>query len=95
MNDNKFHIRQLAKWREESAEMFRKMGLREAQYQALLGELADIGTEKIVARASQFLFDFRECGPDAMAERHEVSRATAYNRRSFALAIVSNSATGN
>lgn len=95
MNENKFKIRQLAKWRAESEEMFRVIGLRPQQYQALLGELADVGTEKIVAQASQFLFDFRECGPDAMAQRHEVSRATAYNRRSFALTIVSNSATGN
>ena len=95
MNENKFKIRRLAKWREESEEMFRAIGLRPAQYQSLLGELADIGTEKIVAQASQFLFDFRECGPDAMAQRHDVSRATAYNRRTFALTIVSNSATGN
>jgi hypothetical protein len=95
MNDNKFKLRKLARWREESEEMFRVIGLRPAQYADLIGELADIGTERIVSQASQFLFDFKECGPNAMAERHEVSRATAYERRSFALHIVSSFATGN
>lgn len=95
MNDNKFHLRRLQKWREESRAMFKAMGLRPAQYEDALGELADAATQKIVAQASQFLFDFRECGPQAMTERHECSRATAYNRRSFALAIVSNYSTGN
>jgi hypothetical protein len=94
MDNNKFQIRKLAKWREESAEMFKALGLRQAQYEPLLGELADLGTEKIIAKASQFLFDFKESGPEAMKDRHGVSRATAYNRRSFALEIVSKSITG-
>jgi hypothetical protein len=95
MNDNKFNIRRLAKWREESAEMFRTMGLREAQYQALLGELADLATEKIVARASQFLFDFNEYGAATMQERHGFkSQQTPYNHRTFALELISKKATG-
>lgn len=76
MNDNKFKIRKLAKWREESAEMFRAIGLRQSQYQDLLGELADIGTEKIIAQASQFLFDFDDAGSAALAERHGVTDRT-------------------
>lgn len=81
MNDNKFKIRKLAKWREESEEMFRAIGLRPAQYQALLGELADIGTEKIVAQASQFLFDFDDVGSSALADRYGVTdRAIRYWR---------------
>ena len=95
MNDNKFNIRRLVKWREESAELFRSIGMRPQQYMDQLGELADAGTDKVIASASQFLMDFKECGPDAMTERHEISRATAYNHRTFALRIVSNSATGN
>jgi hypothetical protein len=95
MNDNKLHIRRLDRWRKESEDMFHAIGLRAPQYESLLGELADLGTEKIVSKASQFLFDFRECGPDAIAERHDVSRATAYEHRSFALRIVSSFATGN
>jgi hypothetical protein len=95
MNDNKFHIRQLAKWREESADMFRKMGLREAQYQALLGELADIGTEKIVARASQFLFDFDAVGSSALAERHGVTdRAIRYWRTDLVAMNIGKKAVG-
>lgn len=96
MDDNKFRIRKLAKWREESAEMFKAMGLRPHQYEALLGELADLGTEKIVAKASQFLFDFAEVGPEALRERGGFkSLATAYNRRTFALEIITKNATGN
>jgi hypothetical protein len=96
MNDNKFKIRKLAKWREESAEMFRAIGLRQSQYQDLLGELADIGTEKIIAQASQFLFDFNEHGAAAMQERYEFkSRQTPYNHRTFALELISKKATGN
>jgi hypothetical protein len=94
MNDNKFHIRQLAKWRADSEEMFRAMGLRPAQYQDLLGELADIGTEKIVAQASQFLFDFKECGASALLERSEKSLRTIYNYRTVALDIVCKKASG-
>lgn len=94
MDDNKFKIQRLAKWREESSQMFQIIGLRAAQYETLLGELADLGTEKIVAQASQFLFDFKEKGPDAMVDRYGVSRSTAYNHRDFALRIVSNSVTG-
>lgn len=95
MNDNKFNIRRLAKWREESAEMFRTMGLRESQYQALLGELADLATEKIVSRASQFLFDFNEYGAATMQERHGFkSQQTPYNHRTFALELISKKATG-
>lgn len=96
MNDNKFNIRRLAKWREESEAMFRAIGLRPSQYQAQLGELADIGTERIVAKASQFLFDFEEHGAAAMQERYEFkSRATPYNHRTFALELISKKATGN
>ena len=95
MNDNKFNIRRLAKWRADSEEMFRSLGLREQQYADLIGELADLGTEKIIAKASQFLFDFSECGAAAMQERYEFkSRATPYNHRTFALALISKSATG-
>lgn len=96
MNDNKFNIRRLAKWREESEEMFRAIGLRPSQYQSQLGELADIGTERIVAKASQFLFDFEERGAAAMQERYKFkSRATPYNHRTFALELISKKATGN
>lgn len=96
MNENKFNIRKLARWREQSEEMFRAIGLREAQYKDLLGELADLGTEKIVAKASQFLFDFEEHGAAAMQERYEFkSRATPYNHRTFALELISKKATGN
>jgi hypothetical protein len=96
MNENKFNIRKLARWREQSAEMFRAMGLRESQYADLLGELADLGTEKIIAKASQFLFDFNEHGADAMRERYQFkSRATPYNHRTFALELISKTATGN
>ena len=95
MNDNKLNIRRLAKWRAESEEMFRSLGLREAQYSALIGELADLGTEKVIAKASQFLFDFSECGAAAMQERHDFkSRATPYNHRTFALKLISKYATG-
>ena len=96
MNENKFNIRKLARWREQSAEMFRAMGLRESQYADLLGELADLGTEKIIAKASQFLFDFNEHGADAMRERYQFkSLATPYNHRTFALELISKTATGN
>jgi len=94
MNENKFKIRQLEKWRNESSQMFQAIGLRPAQYESLLGDLADLATEKVIAQASQFLFDFKECGPGAMVERKQISRATAYNHRSFALQIVSKSVTG-
>jgi len=95
MNENKFNIRKLARWREQSAEMFRAMGLREAQYADLLGELADLGTEKIIAKASQFLFDFNEHGADAMRERYQFkSQQTPYNHRTFALELISKKATG-
>lgn len=96
MDNNKFQIRKLARWRAESAEMFRTIGLRQAQYEALLGELADLGTEKIVAKASQFLFDFDEHGAAAIQERSKFkSRATPYNHRTYALKLISKSATGN
>jgi hypothetical protein len=96
MNENKFNIRKLAKWREDSEAMFKAIGLRQAQYESLLGELADLGTEKIIAKASQFLFDFDECGAAAMQERYEFkSRATPYNHRTFALELISKSVTGN
>ena len=96
MNENKFNIRKLARWREQSAEMFRAMGLRESQYADLLGELADLGTEKIIAKASQFLFDFNEHGADVMRERYQFkSLATPYNHRTFALELISKTATGN
>lgn len=70
MNENKFKIRRLAKWREESEEMFREIGLRPCQYMELLGSLADVGTEKIIAQGSQFLFDFSENGSTALGERY-------------------------
>lgn len=96
MNENKFNIRKLARWREQSEQMFQAIGLREGQYKDLLGELADIGTEKIIAKASQFLFDFNEHGAAAMQERYEFkSRATPYNHRTFALELISKSVTGN
>jgi len=96
MNENKFHIRRLANWRKQSEEMFRAIGLREGQYKPLLGELADLGTDKIIAKASQFLFDFNEHGAAAMQERYEFkSRATPYNHRTFALELISKTATGN
>lgn len=96
MNENKSNIRRLARWREQSADMFRALGLREAQYADLLGELADMGTEKIVAKASQFLFDFDEHGADAMRERYQFkSLATPYNHRTYALELISKKMTGN
>lgn len=94
MNDNKFKIRKLAKWREDSEEMFRAIGLRPAQYQDLLGELADLGTEKIVAQASQFLFDFNEHGASVLLERSEKCLRTIYNYRTDALNLVCRKATG-
>lgn len=76
MNDNKFQLRKLEKWREESRAMFKAMGLRPAQYEDALGELADAGTQKVIAKASQFLFDFDECGSAALADRYEVTDRT-------------------
>jgi len=81
MNENKFHIMRIAQWREESMEMFRIMGLRHQQYESMLGELADLATEKVVSKASQFLFDFDSAGSKALAERHNVSDRTIRNWR--------------
>jgi len=95
MNDNKFHIRRLAKWRAESEALFGSLGLRPAQYMDLLGELADIGTEKIIARNSQFLFQFDDDGAVAIAERKGVSLRTVYYWREDELNMKCNFATGN
>ncbi|TPG50175.1 hypothetical protein EAH75_01370 [Rhodanobacter glycinis] len=95
MNENKFNIRKLARWREQSEAMFRSMGLRESQYADDLGRLADLGTDKIIAKASQFLFDFNEHGAEAMRERYECkSLTTPYNHRTFALGLISKKVTG-
>jgi hypothetical protein len=95
MNENKFNIRKLARWREQSGAMFKAMGLREAQYADDLGRLADMGTDKIIAKASQFLFDFDEHGAAAMQERYEFkSKTTPYNHRTFALELISKKVTG-
>lgn len=81
MNENKFKIRALAKWRADSAEVFRLIGLRPAQYEELLGMLADMGTEKIIAEQAQFLFNFAECGSKLLGERYEVTDRSIRNWR--------------
>ena len=94
MNDNKLDIRRLDRWRLETLEMYRVMGLREAQYVGRVGELADAGMQKIISRASQFLFDFEEYGAGVIQERQVCkSRQTPYNHRTFAFNIISNYAT--
>lgn len=95
MNDNKFQLRRLAKWREESMALFKSVGMRPAQYEDALVELADAGTQKVIARASQFLFDFSECGATALLERAENKcLRTIYNDRTAALDIICKNATG-
>ena len=95
MNDNKFNIRRLEKWRADSEELFRTLGMRQQQYADRIGSLADDGTQCVIAKASQFLFDFKECGADAMTERGAGCRATQYNDRTASLSILSKFATGN
>lgn len=94
MENNTFKIRRLAKWREESIEMFQSIGLRPGQYEQLLGELADLGTEKIIASNSQFLFDFQEKGAVALAERTGKCVQTIHNWRRNALNEKSKKQTG-
>lgn len=95
MENNTFKIRRLAKWREESVELFQAIGLRPSQYESLLGELADLGTEKIIASNSQFLFAFDEVGAEALAERTGKCIQTIHNWRRNALNEKSKKATGN
>lgn len=94
MENNTFKIRRLAKWREESEELFRAIGLRQSQYVDLIGELADLGVEKVLAANSQFLFDFAEHGAAALAERTGKCPKTIYNWRTNALSEKCKSATG-
>ena len=94
MNENKFNLRRLTKWRADSEEMFRAMGLRQGQYAEQLGALADLGTETIIAKNSQFLFQFDDVGAEAMAERTGMSRRTAYYWREDALTMKCNYAMG-
>ncbi len=95
MENNTFKIRRLAKWREESIDLFQSIGLRPAQYETLLGELADLGTEKIISANSQFLFDFNEAGVQALAERTGKCKQTIRNWRRNALDQKAKIATGN
>lgn len=95
MNDNKFNIRRLAKWRAESEALFESLGLRQAQYMDKIGELADTGTEKIIANNSQLLFQFDDVGAVAIAERKGVSLRTVYYWREDALDMKCNFATNN
>jgi hypothetical protein len=81
MNENKFQITRIARWREETKELFNAMGLRRQQYESMVGELADLATEKVISKASQFLFDFDSAGSMALAERHNVSDRTIRNWR--------------
>ena len=96
MENNKFRIRKLDKWRRDSEAMFSALGLRKCQYEALLGDLADLGTEKIIRDNQQFLFAFdRTEDKRVMAQEKGVCVATLYNHRTEALAINSKFSTGN
>jgi len=87
MRDNKFYIAKVAQWREESSKLLSSLGLRPGQYEELLGEIADMATQKVVSRASQFLFDFKEKGSAVLSERYEVSDRTIRNWKKSALEL--------
>ena len=76
MNDNKFHILRVARFRDEANELGRACGLRPAQYEHLTAELADLMTNSVIAKASQFLLDFDDVGSMALGERHHVTDRT-------------------
>lgn len=94
MQNNTFKIRRLAKWREETEELFRSIGLRAAQYMGDVGALADAGTEKILSDSSQFLFDFDAVGAPALSERAGKCVKTMHNWRTNALNEICKKATG-
>lgn len=85
MFDTKLDIQRIEKWRKDSCEFFKNAGLRPCQYEDEVGELADKAVQKIIRKASQYLIDFETSGPNAMTERYGGCRATAYNRRAWAL----------
>jgi len=82
---NSFRIQKIDKWRRDTEEMLRAIGLRPSQYESLLGELSDMATQKIISSNAQFLFSFDEVGADTLAERHGCCRQTIYNKRTRAL----------
>jgi hypothetical protein len=87
MKENRDKIKALAKWREDTIATMQAIGLRPGQYEGVVGELADLATQKIIAEGSQFLFDFREHGAIALGERYECSKRTIYRLRHEALNI--------